>query len=161
MNRNLRQQWQIVSVQWPDDSSPTLFQVEIKNWSAHSKGGKRLAANAPLDQVAHHKMERWAKEWDEAKGQPSKKETVKILLPIRAARPGKVEPVLCLWDAMRPTGHGEPWLCVDLPDGNHFGRLWVLSMSSYLRSLDSPFTLYRSRDAGNAAAASMVEQIFG
>ena len=45
-----------------------------------------------------------------------------------------VEPLACYWDAMHPDGAGEPLFSVPVPD-SHFTRVWVFSMSAYLREL--------------------------
>ena len=42
----------------------TLFQVEIKNWSAHAIGGKKLPINASREELRAHKKERWNNLWD-------------------------------------------------------------------------------------------------
>lgn len=125
--------------QWADDTPPTLFQVEIKNWSAHSIGGKRLPLDATPEQLAYHKIERWSKEWDNATFQLLKEQTRKVLSPMRAAQQGEIEPALCMWDAMHPRGEASPWFSVVLSDNQHFARLWVFSMSAYLRSIDAPY----------------------
>jgi hypothetical protein len=128
-----------VFAQWSDHTPPTLFQVEIKNWSAHSIGGKSLPLNAPPEQVARHKVERWSKEWDVAAFELLKEPTRKVLLPMRATQQGEIEPALCMWDAMHPRGEASPWFSVVLSDNQHFARLWVFSMSAYLRSLDTAY----------------------
>ena len=142
-----------LSVQWPDDSKRTLFQVEIKNWSSHSLGGRRLALDAEAEKVKSHKEERWSKEWDADTRELLKEQTRKVLFPMRAPRSVAAEsvscikPALCMWDAMHSEGGAEPSYSAELPGGHHFLHLWVFSMSAYLRNLDAPFIEIEMPDA--------------
>ena len=52
-----------ILAQWPERS--TLFQVEIKNWSANSINSKKLALDASAESVAAHKRQRWSTIWYE------------------------------------------------------------------------------------------------
>ena len=46
----------------------TLYQVEIKNWSATAIGGKDLALDATPEVLRAYGRERWLKHWDSEKG---------------------------------------------------------------------------------------------
>jgi hypothetical protein len=109
------------------------YQVEIKNWGAHAIGGRRLAVNASASVLRKHKIERWSKEWG---GNGFIKEGVqKVLTPMSPPEEGAlVEPLVCFWDAMHPTGAATPLFSVPL-HSRPFARVWVFSMSSYLRNL--------------------------
>jgi hypothetical protein len=115
------------------NSTTTYYQVEIKNWSAHAIGGRVLKIDASIEEVAEHKKERWSKEWD---GTRFRKDMIgKVLLPMKPPVPEcRVEPLACFWDAMHPEGGSEPFFSVSVPD-SHFDRVWVFSMSGYLRGL--------------------------
>ena len=128
-----------ISVKWSDLSAPTLFQVEIKNWSAHSYGGKKLSLQATPEDIKKHKVERWVQLWDEDNKLLKPKEVQKVLTPMKTSQSGVIETVLCMWDAMHPAGEEEPWFAVTLPEGGSFSQLWVFSMSAYLRTLDEPY----------------------
>lgn len=109
------------------------YQTEIKNWSAHAIGGKVLKISVSSDELAAHKIERWGKEWDGSTFR--KKEAKKVLAPMKSLEQNcKVEPLICYWDAMHPTGEREPLFDVAL-ENSHFSRVWVFSMSAYLREL--------------------------
>lgn len=109
------------------------YQVEIKNWSAHAIGGRILKIDASHEEVSEHKKERWSKEWDETGFR--KPAVGKVLIPMKPPVPDcTVEPLACYWDAMHPDGEGEPLFAVPVPD-SHFSRVWVFSMSAYLREL--------------------------
>ena len=44
-----------------------------------------------------------------------------------------------MWDAMHLDGETTPWFSVMLPTGSHFQRLWVFSMSAFLRTLTDQY----------------------
>jgi len=46
----------------------------------------------------------------------------------------KVEPLICFWFSIHPTGKIEPFFSVPTNDKN-FSQLWVFSMSAYLRNV--------------------------
>lgn len=114
------------------DGRLLLFQVEIKNWSAHAIGGQSLALDAQPEVVRAHKVERWSREWD---GQTFRKSKVgKVLEPMAKPLDLPVEPLVCFWDAMHPDGLDEPMFAVPLP-GPSFQLARIFSMSAYLRLL--------------------------
>jgi hypothetical protein len=115
------------------DGTSTYYQVEIKNWSAHAIGGKVLKVAASPEEVAKHKRERWQKEWN---GETFVQDTIaKVLLPMKPPVPDCTpEPLACFWDAMHPDGEGEPLFSRSVSNPP-FSRLWVFSMSAYLREL--------------------------
>jgi hypothetical protein len=115
--------------------SETLYQVEVKNWSAHAIGGESLPINAPADQVARYKTSHWQNAWDESSGTFSHPTLKKVLEQMRPPEPCDLqEPLVCYWSAMHPTGGGEPLFSQPTP-GRWCDRVWVFSMSSYLRTL--------------------------
>jgi hypothetical protein len=109
------------------------YQVEIKNWGAFAMGGRSIAVDANARTLRIHKIERWSKEWN---GKGFIKEAVqKVLTPMKPPVQGvQVEPLVCFWDAMHPTGAAAPLFSIPLSLGP-FARVWVFSMSSYLRNL--------------------------
>lgn len=109
------------------------YQVEVKNWSAHAIGGRRLAIDANDAELKAHKIERWSREWGE-KGF-LKDGVRKVLEPMRPpVDKAKVEPLVCFWDAMHPTGAAEALFRVKVLSG-HFSSVLIFSMSAYLREL--------------------------
>ena len=109
------------------------YQTEIKNWSAHAFGGKRLKINATQKEIANHKIERWNNFWDgETLRSPQAK---KVLVPMKPLEDNcKIEPLICFWDSMHPTGKSEPLFSVPLQN-QHFSQIWVFSMSAHLRNM--------------------------
>ena len=91
---------------------PLLYQVEVKNWSAHAIGGKRLSRDASPDQLAAHANHDWPNLWNgQGFTSPSMQ---KVLTPMKPPRPGcRVEPLIAFWGVVHPT---EPFFLVgDVP----------------------------------------------
>lgn len=113
---------------------PTLYQVEIKNWSAHAIGGRRLARAASSSEVRQYKIDCWGREWT---GTTFRKESMrKVLTPMRSPRSGiPIEPLTCFWTALHPDGADAPLFSMPLENNGHFRRVSIFSMSSYLRGI--------------------------
>jgi hypothetical protein len=111
----------------------TCYQVEIKNWGASAIGGRKIELNPRSSFLRKHKIERWERQWT---GKTFTSESVqKVLTPMRPPLANVVvEPLICYWDAMHPTGGSAPMFSIPLRSGA-FSRVWVFSMSSYLRRL--------------------------
>jgi hypothetical protein len=109
------------------------YQTEIKNWSARAFGGKQLKINATQEEITKHKIERCNNFWDgQTLRQPRAR---KVLTPMKLLEDNcRVEPLICFWDAMHPTGKNEPFCSIMIKDKN-FSRLRVFSMSAYLRNV--------------------------
>lgn len=129
-----------IHVRWLD-SRQTLFQTEVKSWSASAKDGRPLAANATPDKVAQYKIERWQKEGRYGNiGWIPRPLVAKVLSPMK--RPQSVdqkcpvEPLLVYWWCVHPDGGKDSLFEVPVDHSQFpFRRLWVFSMSSYLRGL--------------------------
>jgi hypothetical protein len=62
-----------------------------------------------------------------------------------------VRPMICFWDAMHPDGDGSPLFDVEVISKD-FKRLWVFSMSNYVRNLLSDEIYYIQLDFPDTAA---------
>jgi hypothetical protein len=116
---------------WVVRDRDTIFQVEIKNWSAHSFGGRRLAADASPETSFMEADRRWNEYFGNGRSLPDG--TAKVL--IEMSKPTeyaqlKLEKLLCFWFVISGREHA-PMSIVDTPDG----RLHVFSASMYLRTL--------------------------
>ena len=140
-----------IVVEWPDGRR-TVFQTEIKSWSAHAFGGRMLPVRATPEEVAEYKRPRWQMMWDSTRRTLTFKEVAKVLVPMKP--PADLEgeeilPLLIFWEALGspdqagrhlfktegPTG-GFPFTPPPTwPDAGKFPALWVFSVSSYLRSI--------------------------
>lgn len=115
-------------------SRGTLYQVEAKNWSAHSLQGKAIAAIASEGALRAHKRERWQNQyWN---GRTFWTASLrKVLRPMRPPVPARrVLPLACIWDPVHPTGGQSPFFRVKLR-GRAFPEVWVFSVSAYLRGI--------------------------
>lgn len=112
----------------------TLYQVEVKNWSAHAIGGRCLPIDADEREVSEYKIERWRHEW--RNDCFSKKQVSKVLIPMRPPTidHDSIEPLVCYWTALHPEGLDKPFFTVSVRNAK-FPTVSVFSMSSYLRNL--------------------------
>lgn len=134
-----------------------LFQVEIKMLSAHSASGaaKKLPIDATDEMILDYKKKRWELLWDSEQKQFGDGSWDKVFRN-KMDSPAKfkhlsIEPLLCVWLSVHPDGAPGPMFDVPITS-NYFDKLWIFSMSSYLRSLEEkmielrlPNTLERLR----------------
>jgi hypothetical protein len=119
------------------DSEESLYQVEIKNWSAHSIGGRRVPRNPSEEEMKKFRLDRWRKQFDVATNIPTQKETVKVLTPMLAPRKFerlRQKPMLCFWEPMHPFGCEDEFMSAPIADPN-FETVFVFSMSNHIRRL--------------------------
>lgn len=117
------------------ENESVLYQVEIKNWSAHAIGGRNLRLDADRAETAEYKRRAWSDEWRD--GAFRKRSAGKVLVPMSPPEDYeglKVEPLVCYWMAMHPGGKDAPFFRVTPATGT-FDAVWVFSMSAYLRTL--------------------------
>lgn len=128
-----------IEVRWKDGTR-TLFQTEIKNWSAHAIGGKTLLLSASDEEVRAYKQSRWENQWDHEERRLKHPQTPKVLslMQLPNGTEGKdIQPLLIYWEALGPREiANEHLFSVDVADNpGKFPKLWVFSVSSYLRSV--------------------------
>lgn len=145
-----------IDVAW-SSGSRTVFQTEIKNWSAHAVGGKVLPVSASPEEVAVYKQARWERRWDEERQTLNWHPTAKVLVrmkPPEGIDERSIRPLLILWEAIGPRDKAEDHLFSvnvtcdfnfplpstwptpnERPNLWDFQELWVFSVSSYLRSI--------------------------
>lgn len=124
----------------------SLYRVEIKNWSAHSLGGKPLSIDADPQTTATYSLGRWSKLFDADTQTIKPANLAKVLLdydvptdwPGRPVPPSR--PLACLWTAFHPEGSTEPFFVRGVrhtqfaPD-QPLIECSFFSMSAYLRGL--------------------------
>lgn len=149
-----------IEVYW-GDGSKTVFQTEIKNWSAHAIGGETLSVCATSEKVTDYKEKRWegpSGHWYTPNHTLREAYTAKVLLrmkPPHSVDKKSIRPLLIFWEAIGPRSQADNHLFsinaptlefpFPLPDTWPnpsesaemwgFPELWVFSVSSYLRSI--------------------------
>lgn len=127
-----------IDVIWSSGTG-NIFQVEIKNWSAHAIGGEILPLDASMEEIKRYKIRRWKDMWDMKHNVPSTENVAKVLLPMM--RPETIdkshilEPLVIYWVAIHPEGNNEPFFNRKLGNDQAFSKIWFFSISPYLRSL--------------------------
>jgi hypothetical protein len=112
------------------EAGSILYQVEVKNWSAHAIGGKVLRINTPLKEAAKYRIEMWKRKWD-GKGFTGASMN-KVFLPMKPPFAAQIEPLIIFWTALHPRGGAEPFFRIPVKRAA-FPVLNVFSMSNYLR----------------------------
>jgi hypothetical protein len=115
----------------------TIFQVEIKNWSAHSFSGTVVKRDGDEDYMQSLRLKRWKFQFNEEKKVPSQKETLKVLTKMKVPQSHlryEHKTLLCFWEPMHPLGKEESFFEVGVASLN-FSRMSVFSMSNYVRKL--------------------------
>ncbi len=142
-----------IEVQWGNEQE-SLYQTEIKNYSASAIGGETLAVKACEQDVNDYKQRRWERQWDSERGTLKHPHTAKVLVPMNKLdgyAQLQVKPLVIFWEALGPKEHVKKHLfsvpvTYDFPfdwpsswtKSGEFDHLWVFSVSSYLRSLKEP-----------------------
>lgn len=133
-----------ITVDW-SDGSKTVFQTEIKNWSAHAFSGKTLPIRANAKDLDDYKQKRWELKWDSERRTPKRKvaeqgNIEKVLLPMNLPSGLKdyaknIRPLLIFWEPIGPRDKANEHLFRMDTSNDEFPSLWVFSVSSYLRSI--------------------------
>ena len=59
----------------------------------------------------------------------------KVLIQMKSLdKEAEIRPLIIFWDSLHPDGNPEPFFNVAIDD-SHFQRLWIFSMSTYVRGL--------------------------
>jgi hypothetical protein len=111
------------------------YQTEIKNWSAHAIGGKTMPSNPTPQAMINYRINRWRNQFSDEKRTLKEEAARKVLTPmLQQSADWKVRPLIVFWDAMNPTGDAIEFFSTEI-DSGEFQRLWVFSMSTYVRNL--------------------------
>lgn len=137
-----------IRVECPDRST-TVFQTEVKSWSAHAYAGTVLPRSLSPEKLKDRKQKQWDSLWDSENGRLTHPLTKKVLVPMKPpdeVDSENVRPMLIFWAALESREEQDSHLFkVDVADDfkvdvadDVFQELWVFSVSGYLRSLWSP-----------------------
>jgi hypothetical protein len=121
------------------DHVPIIYQVEIKNWSAHSIGGTTVRREATLAEMSEYRRNRWRRQFKTTGNvhMPSESQTQKVLTSMLVPQSHlnhQHEALLCFWEALHPDGNDDPFFVVDV-SSEKFSKLRIFSMSNYTRRL--------------------------
>jgi hypothetical protein len=113
-----------------------IYQVEIKNWSAHSIGGTTIKEGMSSEEMIAYRKDRWKRQFKtiELVHAPSQEGTKKVLKKMSVPKPygnHQHRALLCFWEALHPDGKGEPFFNVNVASEN-FDDLYLFSMSNYI-----------------------------
>ena len=123
-----------------------FFQVEIKNWSAHSVGGEAVNELESEDDnyMSEFRKNRWEFQFNTDEKVPSQKETHKVLTKMRwletnnnqqyKYNDGSHKALLCFWEPLHDEGKLEALFEVDV-NSESFNKLTIFSMSNYVTQL--------------------------
>ena len=120
-----------------DTDSKIIYQVEIKNWNAHSLNSETVRDHADKIYMSEYRLRRWNKQFDTELKIPSQPQCQKVLLPMQvptAFKDYKHRTLLCFWEALHVEGKSNAMFEV-LVNSNHFENLTVFSMSNYVSAL--------------------------
>jgi len=120
-----------------EKSQTALYQVEVKCWSFHGfNSGKPFPLQLDQDEKKKLRISKWNRYWDtDAKSIYAKSLLAKVLVPMkfRGTPEADIRPMACIWDAVHPQGDDSPFFSVPLAEKEKFEKLYVFSMSAYLR----------------------------
>lgn len=127
-----------IEVIWPNGEG-SIFQAEIKSWSAHAIGGQALPLGSSTEEIRNFKIKKWQELWNDKDNIPNTELISKVLLPMKIPiginKLYNLESLLIYWVAIHPKGEDESLFYQSLNQESYFKKLWFFSVSSYLRSL--------------------------
>ena len=114
------------------------YQTEIKNWTAHSYRGNPSPDNSDVARMKEYRKDRWVQRFDISNRRLRDDSANKVLVPMKldSTVPPKVviRPLIIFWEAMHPKGLNDEFFSVPV-SGKSFKKLWVFSLSNYIRNL--------------------------
>ncbi len=121
-----------------DGNRAIYYQTEIKNWTAHSYRGNPSPDNSDVARMKEYRKDRWAQRFDVSNRCLRDASASKVLVPMKldSTVPPKVviRPLIIFWEAMHPKGLNDEFFSVPV-SGKSFKKLWVFSLSNYVRNL--------------------------
>ncbi len=111
-----------------------LYQVEIKNWSAYSKGGEDLPLNADKNEQRNFSIKKWQSIFQEESIKNEYAQKVLIRMnPPKDFSDWNHRALACFWFCLHPQGTLESLFLVRTRGA--FSQIEMFSMSAYLRKL--------------------------
>lgn len=120
------------------ENKKDIFQVEIKNWSAHSVGGIRVDKDFTEDSMVSHRKRVWKKRFNVERKVPAEKASEKVLTKMKIhddfIEYQEHKALLCFWEPMHPEGKPDAFFEVPV-NSESFAVMSVFSMSNYVSIL--------------------------
>ena len=118
-----------------DTDSKIIYQVEIKNWNAHSLNSEIVRDHADENYMSEYRLRRWKKRFDSDRRKPRQTECQKVLLPMKVPttyRDYDHRTLLCFWEALHVEGKSDAMFEV-LVNSDYFkNKMTVFSMSNFV-----------------------------
>ncbi len=121
-----------------DKNEVIYYQTEIKNWTAHSFRGDASPKHTDVEAMKKYRIDRWEQRFDVSnhclRDTSANKVLVPMKLDIKTSSKFVVRPLIIFWEAMHPKGTDAEFFSTSV-SGVEFKKLWVFSMSNYVRNL--------------------------
>ena len=124
-----------------DNDNFIFFQTEIKNWSSHSIGGKKIDINADEQDLIRYAKSRFNEQWNTFENTLKHDYVAKVLKPMKnhskITQGDTVKPLICFWYPIRnetEINEIESLFEIDCKS-SAFNQITFFSMSLYLRIL--------------------------
>ena len=117
--------------------SKIIYQVEIKNWNAHSLNSETVIDHSDEKYMREYRLRRWKKRFDSDRRKPRQTECQKVLLPMKVLntyRDYEHRTLLCFWEALHHEGKSDAMFEVSV-NSEQFKKMTVFSMSNYVSEL--------------------------
>ena len=121
-----------------DADSKIIYQVEIKNWNAHSLNSETVRDHADKIYMSEYRLRRWNKQFDSELKIPSQTQCQKVLLPMQvptAFKDYEHRTLLCFWEALHDEGKSDAMFEVSVNSDHFENKMTVFSMSNYVSEL--------------------------
>lgn len=118
-----------------DGTQKTLYQVEVKNWSAHAIDGRSLSIDALPSDLVKYRQATWSRLWDSERKRFKSDALQKVSTKMKPPEACKsVKAIAAVWFATHPRGRDDPLFTVTIGENQGDIRsIGVFSMSNYLR----------------------------
>lgn len=124
-----------------DSEDYVFYQTEIKNWSSHSIGGKKIELNTSEQDLKRYTNARFNEQWNEIDNTLKHDFVAKVLKPMKEhseiTSSDTIKPLICFWypiSNQTDVVDIEPLFEVSC-NSSAFDRITFFSMSLYLRKL--------------------------
>ena len=122
------------------DNNFTYYQTEIKNWSSHSIGGKKIPLNAQTEELKAFAIASYNGQWDSNKNTLKHEKVVKVLSRMKShsqiIEKDTIKPLIVFWFPLhdKENDFNQALFEVKCNSGT-FTHVTFFSMSIYLRKL--------------------------